>query len=464
MMKNGLSRYLRFLIFLGDILVLNGLFIALYLTGHFIIETFSAETSTRSWFFFLLILNVSWLVIIFYTNPYKISRVFNFVKIIGEIIYSVFQHFLVTCTTIYLLDFELVHKWGPPLVYSAFLFFVLLWRLMFFYFLQIYRARGYNYRSVIVIGYGAISRQMEYFFRMHPEYGYRFVGFLDDFYEHPKILGKVSEIDTILQTQKIDEIYCCLPYIKYGAIKKIIDLGEERFVKVKLIADYRAFSFKGLELERYDHIPVLNVTSMPLDDRRNQVVKRAFDMIFSTFIAIAIFSWLFPLIAIAIKADSKGPVFFRQRRTGQNNREFWCLKFRTMQINKEADHQQASRNDLRITAVGSFLRKTSLDELPQFLNVLSGEMSIVGPRPHMVRHTEEYSKVIGKFMARHFVKPGVTGLAQSKGYRGETKDIIDMKNRVKLDQFYIENWSFLLDIKIIILTAYELVRGSEKAY
>ena len=458
-MKYRFSRYLRFLIFLGDILVLNGLFIALYLTGHFVIQI-----GDKSWFLFLLMLNISWLVIIFYTNPYKISRVFNFVKIIGEIIYTVFQHFLVTCTAIYLLDFELVHKWGPPLVYSAFLFFVLAWRLMFFYFLQIYRARGYNYRSVVVIGYGAISRQMEYFFRMHPEHGYRFMGFFDDYYQHPKILGKVLELNTFLQEQRIDEIYCCLPYIKYGAIKRIIDLGEEKFIKVKLIADYRAFSFKGLELERYDHIPVLNVTSMPLDDRRNQVVKRVFDMIFSGFITITIFSWLFPLLALAIKLNSPGPVFFRQRRTGQNNSEFWCLKFRTMSVNNDADHRQASRDDVRITTVGSFLRKTSLDELPQFLNVLSGEMSVVGPRPHMLKHTEEYSKVIGKFMARHYVKPGVTGLAQSKGYRGETRNIIDMKNRVKLDRFYIENWSFLLDVKIIVLTIFELLRGSEKAY
>lgn len=463
-MKYRFSRYLGFFIFLGDILVLNGLFVTLYFTGHFIIETYAEEASGTSWFYFLLILNVSWLVIIFYTNPYKISRVFNFVKMIGEIIYTVFQHFLVTSTAIYLMDFHLVHKWGPPLVYSAFLFFVLLWRLTFFYFLQIYRAHGYNFRSVVVIGYGAISRQMEYFFRMHPEHGYRFIGFFDDFYTNPKILGKVSELENYLRSEKIDEIYCCLPYIKYGAIKKIIDLGEEKFVKVKLIADYRAFSFKGLELERYDHIPVLNVTSMPLDDRRNQVVKRTFDMIFSVFISITIFSWLFPLAALAIKLDSKGPIFFRQRRTGQNNHEFWCIKFRTMHVNNDADQRQASRDDARITRVGSFLRKTSLDEFPQFLNVLSGEMSIVGPRPHMLKHTEEYSKVIGKFMARHFVKPGVTGLAQSKGFRGETKNITDMKNRVKLDRFYIENWSFLLDIKIIMTTCFELLRGSENAY
>jgi putative colanic acid biosynthesis UDP-glucose lipid carrier transferase len=463
-MNHRFSRYLRFSIFLGDILVLNGLFVTLYFTGHFIIETFRGPDSNQNWFYFLLILNVSWLVIIFYTNPYRTSRVLSFVKIIGQVTYTVFQHFLVTCTAIYLLDFQLVHKWGPPLVYFAFLFFVLTWRLLFSYFLQIYRARGYNFRLVVVVGYGAISKQMEYFFRMHPEHGYRFVGFFDDHSSNPKILGKLDQIENYLNTQQVDEIYCCLPYIKYGAIKKIIDMGEDRFLKVKLIADYRAFSFKGLELERYDHIPVLNVSSMPLDDRRNQVVKRVFDMLFSAALFVTLFSWLFPLIAIAIKLDSRGPVFFRQRRTGQNNKEFWCLKFRTMQVNNESDHRQASRNDTRITGVGAFLRKTSLDELPQFLNVMSGEMSIVGPRPHMLKHTEEYAKVIGKFMARHFVKPGVTGLAQSKGYRGETKDVIDMKNRVKLDRFYIENWSFLLDIKIIILTIYELLRGSEKAY
>lgn len=458
-MRYGFSRYLKSLVFLGDVITLNGLFVALYFTGHFIIHT-----GNQSWFLFLLILNISWLVIAFYTNPYKITRVFSFVKIISEIIYTVFQHFLVTCTVIYLLDFELVHKWGPPLVYMAFLFFVLLWRLVFFYLLQIYRARGYNFRSVIVIGYGAISKQMEDFFQMHPEHGYRFVGFFDDFHQNNKILGKLTDLESYLKTHEIDEIYCCLPYIKYGAIKRIIDMGEDRFVRVKLIADYRAFSFKGLELERYDHIPVLNVSSMPLDDRRNQVVKRVFDLIFSMLFMVTVFSWLLPIVALAIKLDSKGPVFFRQRRTGQNNKEFWCIKFRTMQVNEEADHRQASRHDDRVTTVGGFLRRTSLDELPQFLNVLTGEMSVVGPRPHMLLHTEEYSKVIGKFMARHFVKPGVTGLAQAKGYRGETKDIIDMKSRVKLDRFYIENWSFLLDIKIVVQTVIELLRGSEKAY
>src|SRR5690606_28880930 len=194
---------------------------------------------------------------------------------------------------------------------------------------------------------------------------------------------------------------------------KLIDFGEANLIKVKLIADFRGFSVKGLELERYDLIPVLNVNPIPLDDYKNRLVKMAFDLAVSTFIVILFLSWAMPLIALIIKLDSKGPVFFRQKRTGKDKKEFWCYKFRSMRVNDDSDLQQAQRNDSRITKIGAFLRKTSLDELPQFFNVFLGNMSVVGPRPHMLKHTEEYSKVVEKFMSRHFVKPGITGLAQA---------------------------------------------------
>ena len=187
-------------------------------------------------------------------------------------------------------------------------------------------------------------------------------------------------------------------------------------------------------------------------------------MLFSILVIVGIFSWLFPLIAIAVAIDSRGPIFFKQVRTGKSTNNFWCWKFRTMYSNKNADTKQASINDKRITRVGSFLRKTSLDELPQFFNVLIGNMSVVGPRPHMLHHTKEYSKKVERFMARHFVKPGITGLAQAKGYRGETPDVSFMKNRVKFDRFYIENWSLFLDLKIILLTIITLIKGDENAY
>ncbi len=187
-------------------------------------------------------------------------------------------------------------------------------------------------------------------------------------------------------------------------------------------------------------------------------------MAFSLFVIVFLLSWLLPLLALIIKHDSAGPVFFRQRRSGLYNDSFWCLKLRTMQVNADAHQKQATRDDCRITRVGKILRRTSLDELPQFFNVLLGNMSIVGPRPHMLKHTEEYSRIIDTFMIRHLIKPGITGLSQIRGLRGETLDSFLMRNRVKVDIFYLEKWTFFLDIKIILLTIRALIRLDKNAY
>lgn len=459
-LKRTFSKYLQGLIFLGDILVLNGLFFLLYFTEHFIIDIYE-----NSWSLFLLVLNSSWLVIIFYTNPFVVDKVYNPIKIVGDISYTIFQHFLVTSTAIYLLDFSLVHKWGPALVYVVLLVFMIVWRLAFYYLLNRYHAKGYNLKNIVIVGYGQIGKQLEDFFLQHPEHGFRVKGVFDDRNQvHPLLVGKVDELENYLQSAPIEEIYCCLPYIKYGEIKKIIDLCEEKMIKVKVLMDYRAFSFKGLELERYDFIPVLNVSSVPLDSRKNQILKRIFDITFSCFVIVFLFSWLFPLIALIIKLDSRGPVFFFQSRNGRGNVDFRCLKFRTMRVNPESDTQQATKDDPRVTRIGALLRKTSIDELPQIFNVLEGSMSVVGPRPHPIILNEKYGLLISRYMTRHYVKPGITGLAQISGYRGETKEVSEMKNRVKLDRFYIQNWTFWFDIKIIFLTIISLLRGSEKAY
>jgi exopolysaccharide biosynthesis polyprenyl glycosylphosphotransferase len=192
--------------------------------------------------------------------------------------------------------------------------------------------------------------------------------------------------------------------------------------------------------------------------------KRTFDILFALMVIVTLLSWLIPLIAILIKLDSKGPVFFKQLRTGKNGKPFYCLKFRSMKLSADADSKQASKNDSRITPLGAFLRKTSLDELPQFFNVLVGDMSIVGPRPHMLKHTEDYCQIIHNYMVRHTVTPGITGLAQVKGYRGETKETTAMINRVNADIWYIKNWSFYLDIKIIVLTFMQVFKGHENAH
>lgn len=196
----------------------------------------------------------------------------------------------------------------------------------------------------------------------------------------------------------------------------------------------------------------------------NATVKRVFDIVFALLVTLLLLSWLVPLIAALIKLDSRGPIFFKQLRTGKNGVPFYCFKFRSMYINSDADHKQASRNDSRITKIGAFMRKTSIDELPQFINVLRGEMSVVGPRPHMLQHTEVYSSTIHNFMVRHAVSPGITGLAQVTGHRGETKETEAMIKRVNADIHYLQNWSFSLDMKIVWITVYQAVKGSENAF
>jgi putative colanic acid biosynthesis UDP-glucose lipid carrier transferase len=192
--------------------------------------------------------------------------------------------------------------------------------------------------------------------------------------------------------------------------------------------------------------------------------KRSFDILFSLFIILFIFSWIYPILAILIKLGSKGPVFFVQVRTGRHNTQFKCYKFRSMQVNHDADKKQATLNDHRITPIGAFMRKTSLDELPQFFNVLIGNMSIVGPRPHMVSHTEEYSQLTDKYKSRHLIRPGITGWAQILGLRGEVKNAEAMIKRVDADVWYLKNWSFLLDLKIIFLTFWITLKGDKNAY
>jgi putative colanic acid biosysnthesis UDP-glucose lipid carrier transferase len=247
-------------------------------------------------------------------------------------------------------------------------------------------------------------------------------------------------------------------------MSKITDIISEHPVKVRIVPDLGNFSYKSAELISYGSIPVLQVHPGPLSYWYNRLIKRAFDVVLSLLMIILVLSWMTPLLYLLSLFGSRDGVFFRQRRTCSDGGEFICLKYRTMHKNNEADIKRASKNDNRITPVGKFLRKFSLDELPQFINVLKGEMSVVGPRPHMLKHTWQYRKLIKRFMLRHTVKPGITGLAQINGYRGEIRKLSELKNRVEYDVNYIESWSFNLDLKIILLTTWVIFRGQAKAY
>lgn len=453
------SKYLNFLVMAGDLLGLNISLLSTFIVFHESISEF--DESHRIIF---LLSNLAWISISLISKVYQISRISKYSQIIQDILRTLIIHLLIISTALYFFDYHFTLRSHFLYFYFFCLVLIIGWRGVYLYTIRLYRKYGYNYRNVAIIGYGELAEDIRKFVRLHPEYGFRFLGFFDNTLEGTElVLGKIKDLARYIQLNRVDEIYCCLPYIKQSLVPKIIELGELHFIKVKLVADFRGFEDKGFEINRHDQLPVLEVTSFPLDEARNRAIKRVFDVAFSV-VAILTVSWLLPLIALAIKIESRGPVIFIQRRSGQGNNNFWCLKFRTMHLNGNADKLQATRKDERVTRVGAFLRRTSLDEIPQFFNVLIGNMSVVGPRPYMLYHTKIYSERLEKFMARHFVKPGITGLAQCKGYRGEIKDSFSLNNRLKLDRFYIENWSILLDVKIVASTVVLLLQGDEKAY
>ncbi len=269
----------------------------------------------------------------------------------------------------------------------------------------------------------------------------------------------LASITSIHSKNTIQELYCSLSETSPQELQKVAQFCENNLIRVRLVVDHPRWDTKPIEVNFYDSIPVVNIPFTPLDEPGNKLAKRAFDVVFSLLMVLLVLSWLYPLLGLLIKLGSPGPVIFRQRRNGLDNQPFECLKFRSMRINETADLEQATQNDPRITGIGRFIRATSLDELPQFINVLKGEMSVVGPRPHMLKHTEQYAQLVGQFMQRHAIKPGVTGLAQVKGFRGEINQYEDIANRVKYDRFYVENWSLALDIKIVLLTVVAVFRG-----
>lgn len=321
------------------------------------------------------------------------------------------------------------------------------------------RVKG-NLRNVVVIGKNKMTNQLINVFKDRAEYGYEF---------KRQFCPKNRDFDIkeclfYIANNNIDEIYCSVSSLQNEELLMFIDFADNNLKTLKFIPDNKYIFSKKLKFEYYDYVPILSLRDIPLHGPINAFIKRSFDIVFSFVIIFGLLIWIAPLLAILIRLESKGPIFFIQKRTGIDNREFQCYKFRSMAVNKAADQLQAGKNDMRVTKIGKFIRSTSIDELPQFYNVLFGNMSVVGPRPHMLKHTDEYANKVDKYMLRHFVKPGITGLAQVKGYRGEIETDSDILNRIKFDIFYIENWSFFMDLKIIVQTMLNAISGEEKAY
>lgn len=457
------SRFIPAVLGLGDLLILIASFlIAISFKGNAPDGIFIFPV----YFWFFLFANASWIACGIVVKSFTVKRIKSLDRIAKDTVETLLYHIFLVSVYIVATEAYFIPRNYLISFYALFFVGLFTWRMGVHFALGYFRKLGFNFRNVIIIGYNPYGLSLKQYFESNPELGYRFKGFFDHQPQrNASIIGKFQRsIEDFLKAESIDEIYVCQSYLKHRYFRHLVRFSENNFLKIKLLPDVKGLVFDDLELEFYSHLPIVSFRREPLQNEINALIKRIFDVVFALFLLIGFCSWLFPIISLAIVLDNWGPVFFIQRRSGKAGKDFLCFKFRTMIINSEADILQATKNDKRITRVGKILRETNLDELPQFINVLLGDMSVVGPRPHMIKHTEEYSKLISNYMLRHLIKPGVTGLAQAKGYRGETSDNFSMRNRVRVDILYIERWSFLLDLKVIGLTFLSMFKGQDNAY
>ena len=469
MKKQGLSYYFPLIIGALDVLAL-GLAILLATITRF--GKIQNQGSGGEYFDFLALAPIIWLLIASQNKLYSLVRTDSIDKQIRKIIYTLLLYFGLMFLVIVVLDFDEISRLWVFYLSLYLLILLVTFRTVFHKTNIAYRQKGGNFLRVVVVGNDKVSATLYNFLEKNLALGYKVDGYFNPTtaYFKPGVtpnmnfLGDAETIMSYLETNKVDEVFWKVGQDEDELLKELIDYCENNLIRFKLIPYFGVpISGRQPNIDSYRGIPVVTLRKEPLQLPLNKLFKRIFDVIFSLLALIVLTPLIFPWVAMAIKLNSKGPIFFKQLRSGENNMQFWCYKFRTMAVNELSDKLQATKNDARITRVGKFLRKSNFDELPQFFNVLRGEMSVVGPRPHMLKHTEDYSKLVSKFLVRHFAKPGITGWAQVTGHRGETNEVSDMQKRVEADIWYVENWSFVLDIRIIFMTVRNMIVGDENA-
>lgn len=457
----GYSRYIKLFGLLLDLVLLNVSYICSYIISN---ERFS-ELGSQDARTVLVFSNIIWCFLASYFHAYRFLRLEPIERILVRNFRLVFYLMALVFVIIVGLKYNDVSR-TRLLAFSSLVFVTTtLGRIGFVTILKNLRRKGYNFRNVVIIGAGKTASDIRETLSGDLSYGYRVLGFFDNDLEGAEVLGKIEEAVPYISTNPVHEIYMAMQNYDSPEVRELTGYCERNFIRIRFVPDFRNFTkSRKVEVSFYGSIPVMSLRKEPLEYPLNRILKYGFDVIFTAILFVTIFWWLFPVLIVLVKLSSPGPVFFKQQRSGKNNRSFWCYKFRTMTVNNLSDEMQATRDDVRITAIGKVLRKTSLDELPQFINVLKGDMSIVGPRPHMLKHTREYSELINNYLVRHFAKAGITGWAQVNGFRGETKNVEEMEKRVEFDIWYIENWSFLLDLKIIWKTLTLVIFKDKNAY
>ena len=446
------SKYIRPINIVFDLIVITSL--SLY---------FFRELNLNQ-FYYLLYQTFAWIVIAILVKYYEVYRFTTPVEIITKLIKQ-FIFFLLVVIAFFPFAKTVTFSGKATAIFIIGSFCIIVtFKYFLFFYLKKYRiVTGSNFRNAVIIGYTPEAIKLKEVFDTRKDYGYRFLGFFSDKDQNPEVKGKIDDIKEYVIANNVDEIYCSLNEISNDILKELVEFVDENAKVIKFIPDTKEIYSKNLRVDYYELFPVLSLHKTQLHNPLIKGIKRGFDIMFSLFVIVFFLSWLIPLLALLIKLESKGPVFFKQGRPGMDEKEFFCYKFRSMQLNGYTE-QEASKNDPRVTRMGKLMRKTSMDELPQFFNVLCGDMSVVGPRPHLWSQNKAYACKIKKYMVRHYVKPGITGLAQVKGFRGEIETEEDMINRIKFDVFYIENWSLIMDIKIIFQTVFNIFKGEDKAY
>lgn len=457
MQKLRYSRYLKGIVILLDIFVLAGVFVFFFFQRNrdLHLEDMDWELNSLS----ILLLGLFWILLSGRTKLYDISR---------NLTYTLYLERILTHIAIFLFGIILLGKVSNNVflknerfvlaISLAIVFFIL--KSIIFLLLKYVRSMGINYRNVMFIGKNTDSREiLENVIRERTDYGFKI-------FDYPFEEINIEEIKNFWKQKEIYTLF--MPTADNGISKSVMEEiykeAENHKVRITLIPELDNNDYFKYELNYIETQPVLTQLKFPLDFFTNFTIKRGFDIIFSILILLLVCTWLFPFIAFLIKMDSKGPVFFKQKRYGFHDEVFNCIKFRTMVVNNESSTKTTQENDDRITAIGRFLRKTSLDEMPQFINVLMGDMSVVGPRPHMLLIDDFYKTKIGRYTVRSLVKPGITGLAQVNGLRGDNGDMsLEMKKRILADTFYVKNWSMILDLVIILKTVFLVISGDKKA-
>lgn len=455
---------IQWLIGIGDMVVLNLMFLLVYHE----LDSFYTKAIDNNLREVLLLLNFCYFFSLYFV-PIQLHQSIVYLDKIVQRAFSVISLliFLFATCLIFLnvgdvlATFLVVYYVSTIVVFSC-------WRVFVRMLLKFYRRKGYNFKRVVIVGVGKNGMELYRAMRDDISSGFNILGFFDDNLALkdilPSYLGTTDKVEEFAIAKDIDEIYCTLPGTNDEKILRMLNFAEKQMIRFYIVPEFYRNVKKSMVMEFLESVPLLTIRREPLQAFYNRALKRSFDLVFSSVVLCTIFPILYVLIGFLIKRSSPGPIFFKQKRTGLYGHDFECYKFRTMRVNDQADTMQAVKDDPRKTKIGDFLRRTNLDEFPQFINVFKGDMSVVGPRPHMLKHTEQYSALIDKYMVRHLVKPGVTGWAQVTGYRGETKTLEQMEGRVKRDVWYIENWTFFLDLKIIVVTLVNMFRGDKNAY